>query len=141
MNIFTHILQTWTNLRTNVMRASLSILWLVIGVFSVTVMVSVAEWLQQSILWEIENSTTNTITVIAWKSYNPFAPQRATEIPWFTDTDIAFFNESMWFVTNTTPIAELFETVSIKGVKVDDVRIVAWSKEYMGKKDSMLFFY
>ncbi len=113
------------------MRAFLSILWLVIWVFSVTVMISVGEWLKSQVLWEFENATTNTITVIAWKSFNPFEPQRQTEIPWFTESDIAFFADSMWFISNITPIAELFESVTIKGEKVDDVRIVAWSKEYM----------
>ena len=78
------------------MRAFLSILWLVIWVFSVTVMISVGEWLKSQVLWEFENATTNTITVIAWKSFNPFEPQRQTEIPWFTESDIAFFADSIY---------------------------------------------
>lgn len=130
MWILAHVVQAWQNLRANKMRAFLSILWLVIWVFSVTVMVSVGEWLQKQVLWEFSEATKNTITIIAWKSYNPFDPQRATEIPGFTDTDIAFFKESMWFITNITPITELFETVSVRGEPVN-VRIIAWSKDYM----------
>lgn len=125
-----HLLQSLQNLRGNKMRAFLSILWLVIGVLSVTVMVSVGEWLQSQVLGEFDEATTNTITIIAWKSFNPFAPQRSAELPWFTDNDIAFFKNSMWFVTNVTPISELTEEVSIRG-EVVDIRIVAWSKAYM----------
>lgn len=131
MSFLQHILQALQNVRSNKMRAFLSILWLVIWVFSVTVMFSVGEWLKSQVLWEFESSTTKTITVIAWKSFNPFEPQRKTEIPWFTDSDIAFFIDSMGFIKNVTPIAELFESVTIKWEKVNDIRIVAWSKEYM----------
>lgn len=112
------------------MRAFLSILWLVIWVFSVTVMVSVWEWLKNQVLWEFSDATKNTITLIAWKSYNPFEPQRKTEIPWFTDSDIDFFTSSMWFIKETTPIAELFESVKIKWEDVS-ARIVAWDEKYI----------
>lgn len=130
MWLLQHILQSWRNLYSNKMRSFLSILWLVIWVFSVTVMVSVWEWLQSQILWEFEDATTNTITVIAWKTFNPFEPQRATEIPWFTDSDINFFIESMWFIKKVTPIAELTEDVVIKWEKVS-IRTIAGSKEYI----------
>ncbi len=130
MSIFQQILQAWRNLHSNKVRSFLSILWLVIWVFSVTVMVSVWEWLQSSILWEFSDATKNTITVIAWKSYNPFEPQRTAEIPGFTDTDIEFFRESMWFVNKITPIAELSEKVLYKWENLD-LRILAGSKEYM----------
>lgn len=130
MSLLEHFIQSWKNLLANKMRAFLSILWLVIGVFSVTVMVSVGEWLQNQVLGEFNEATTNTITVIAGKSFNPFETQRSAELPGFTQNDIAFFYESMWFVTNITPIAELFEPVSIRGQKID-IRTIAGSKEYM----------
>lgn len=130
MSILQHILQSWRNLYSNKMRSFLSILWLVIWVFSVTVMVSVGEWLQKQILWEFEDATTNTITIIAWKSFNPFETQRNAEIPWFTESDIKFFKESMWFIKKVTPMAELTESVLIKWEKVT-IRTIAWSKEYM----------
>jgi hypothetical protein len=44
-------------------------------------MVSVGEGLQHMVLGEFEDATTNTITVIAGKSFNPFAPQRSSELP------------------------------------------------------------
>lgn len=93
-------------------------------------MVSVWEWLQSQILWEFNSSTINTITVIAGPSYNPFAPQRSAELPGFTNSDIAFLKNSMWFVTNITPISELTEDVYIKWEKVT-IRTIAGSKEYM----------
>lgn len=130
MSLFQQILQAWRNLRSNTMRAFLSILWLVIWVFSITVMVSVGEWLQNQVLSEFENATTNTITIIAWKTFNPFETQRNSEIQWFTDSDISFFRESMWFIKNITPIAELTDPVIIKWEKVN-IRTIAWSKEYM----------
>lgn len=130
MSLFQQILQAWRNLRSNTMRAFLSILWLVIWVFSITVMVSVWEWLQNQVLSEFENATTNTITIIAWKTFNPFETQRNSEIQWFTDSDISFFRESMWFIKNITPIAELTDPVIIKWEKVN-IRTIAWSKEYM----------
>lgn len=131
MSFFQQIIQAWRNLRSRKMRSFLSILWLVIWVFSVTVMVSVWEGLQQNILWEFEDSTTNTITIIAWKSFNPFETQRNAEIPWFTESDIAFFKNSMWFIKKITPMAELTEDVIIKWEKVTDTRTIAGSKEYM----------
>jgi putative ABC transport system permease protein len=130
MSFFDHLMQAWQNLRSNKMRAFLSILWLVIGVVSVTVMVSVGEWLQDQVLWEFEDATTNSITVIAWQSFNPFATQRSAELPWFTDSDVAFFGSSMDFVKNVTPISELTEKMTIRGEETD-VRVVAWSKAYM----------
>lgn len=130
MSLFQHIIQSWRNLHSRAMRSFLSILWLVIWVFSVTVMVSVWEWLQSQILWEFQAAATNTITIIAWPSFNPFAPQRSAELPGFTTSDINFFKQSMWFITKITPIAELTESVIIKWEKVD-VRIAAWDKEYM----------
>lgn len=130
MSIFQHILWAWQNIRTNKMRAFLSILWLVIWVFSVTVMVSVWEWLKEQVLWEFDDATTNTITVIAWKSFNPFDTKRSAEIPWFTESDIKFFDDSMWFITNITPVAELNEEVIVKWEKVD-IRTIAWDKAYM----------
>ena len=131
MWLLQQIMQSWRNLRSNKMRSFLSILWLVIWVFSVTVMVSVGEWLQENILWEFEDANTNTITIVAWKSFNPFETQRNAEIPWFTESDIAFFKESMWFIRKITPMAELTESVIIKWEKVSNNRIIAGSKEYM----------
>lgn len=131
MSLLQHIIQSWQNLKSNKMRAFLSILWLVIWVFSVTVMISVWEWLQAQVLWEFSEATKNTITIIAWKSFNPFEPQRTSEIAWFSDTDIAFFESSMWFIKKITPIAELTEKVSIKWQEVSDIRIIAGSKEYI----------
>ena len=125
-----HIIQARQNLRWNKMRAFLSILGLVIWVVSVTVMVSVWEWLQDQVLGEFEDATTNTITIIAWKSFNPFETQRSAELPWFSDSDIAFFQSSMWFVKNVTPISELTESMVFKWETVD-IRIIAGSKTYM----------
>lgn len=130
MWLFQQIIQAYRNLHSNKMRSFLSILWLVIWVFSVTVMVSVWEWLQAQILWEFNDSTKNTITVVAWKSFNPFETQRNADIPWFTDTDIAFLKESMWFVSKITPIAELTEDIIYKWEKLE-MRTIAGSKEYM----------
>lgn len=130
MSLLQHILQSWRNLHSNKMRSFLSILWLVIWVFSVTVMVSVWEWLKDSVLWEFKDAAKNTITVIAWKSYNPFAPQRSTDLPWFTESDMHFFQDSMWFIKDIIPIAELSEDVYVKWEKVE-MRIVAWNKEYI----------
>jgi len=130
MSFLQQIIQSWRNLYSNKMRSFLSILWLVIWVFSVTVMVSVWEWLKTQVLWEFEESTTNTITIIAWKSFNPFDTKRNSEIPGFTDSDMAFFRESLWFITKITPMAELTEDVIIKWEKVE-IRTIAWSKEYI----------
>ena len=118
------------NLRINPMRTFLSILGLVIGVLSVTVMFSVGEWLQNQILAEMEDVTTNTITVVAGNNFNPFAPTRSAELPGFTDTDIAFFEEAMGFVTKTTPVAELSEPVYVQGEQVD-VRVAAGDQDYI----------
>jgi putative ABC transport system permease protein len=94
-------------------------------------MVSVWEWLKSQVLWEFNEATKNTITIIAWKSFNPFEAQRASEISWFSDTDIVFFTDSMWFIRKITPIAELTEDMSIRWENVTDIRVIAWSKEYM----------
>lgn len=67
MSFLDHILQALQNLRGNKTRAFLSILGLVIGVVSVTVMVSVGEGLQSQVLGEFEDATTNYIMVIAGK--------------------------------------------------------------------------
>lgn len=130
MNIFAHTRQAWQNLRSNKMRSFLSVLWLVIGVFSVTVMVSVGEWLQSQILWEFSEASQNTITIIAGKIANPFEVQRSAEIRGFTDTDVAFFKEAMPFITNITPLTELTEEVTIRWEPVN-VRIIAGNKDYM----------
>jgi len=131
MSFFNYIRNALQDLRINPMRTFLSILWLVIGVLSITVMVSLGEWLQEQILWEMDDIATNTITAIAWSTFNPFAPQRSTELPGFTDSDIVFFRESMWFVTKITPVAELFEpNISVKWEKVE-VRVAAWDKDYI----------
>lgn len=130
MSFLQHILQALRNLRSNKMRAFLSILWLVIWVFSVTVLFSVWEWLQSQILWEFQDAATNTITVVAWKSFNPFDTKRSAELPWFTESDINFFITSMWFIQKITPIAELSEDVYVKWEKVE-VRVIAWNKEYI----------
>jgi len=131
MSIFGYIRQAIQDLRINPMRAFLSILWLVIGVLSVTVMVSLWEWLKDQVLWEMEGVATNTVTVVAWTSFNPFAPSRSADIPGFTDSDIVFFRDAMWFVTKVTPVTELYDSeVMVKGKQVE-VRIVAGDKEYI----------
>ncbi len=130
MSFLDHILQALQNLRGNKTRAFLSILGLVIGVVSVTVMVSVGEGLQSQVLGEFEDATTNYIMVIAGKWFNPFAPKRSADLPWFTDSDVAFFQSSMWFVKRVTPISELTEPMIIRWEQTD-VRTFAWSKAYM----------
>lgn len=113
------------------MRTFLSILGLVIGVLSVTVMFWIGEWVKTEVLWQVENISKNTFTIIAWATYNPFVPTQSTDMPWFTDTDIAYFKESMGFITNIAPINEITNPVYVKGEQVD-VRIVAWDKKYIG---------
>lgn len=93
-------------------------------------MVSLWEGLQREVLGEFEDATTNTITVVAGRSFNPFAPSRSDELPGFTDSDIAFFAESMGFVTEVTPVAEIDEDVAIQGQQVDS-RIIAGSQAYL----------
>lgn len=130
MSIFTHILQARSNLSSHPMRAFLSILGLVIGVVSVTVMVSLWQWLEEQVLWEFDEASKNTISLIPGTSFNPFEPNRTTELPWFTEADVAFFKESMWFIQGITPVSELTEPVRVQWTEVN-VRTIAWSKEYM----------
>jgi len=51
---------------------------------------------------------------IAGTEFNPFQTQRSDDLPGFTDSDIAFFGESMGFVTKITPMTELMEQVQYR---------------------------
>lgn len=130
MFIIENIIQSIQALMSNKIRAFLSVLWLVIWVFSVTVMVSVWEWLKEEVLWEFSEEVKKTITIVAWDTFNPFETKRNADLPWFSESDINFFYESMWFIEKITPISELSEEVKIKWQKVT-MRVLAWSKEYV----------
>lgn len=128
---FIYVRQALQDLRINPMRTFLSILGLVIGVVSVTVMFGVGEGLKDQVLGQFSDISTNTITVVAWSSFNPFVSTRSQELLWFTETDIVFFKESMWFIKDITPVAELDDPVYVKGEKIEDVRVAAGDKKYV----------
>ncbi len=130
MSHFIYVRQALKDLRINPMRTILSLLGLMIWVLSVTVMFGVGEWLKNQILGQLENISTNTFTIVAGATYNPFLPTQISTIRWFTDTDIAFFKESMWFVVDIAPITEIIEPVYVKWEKVE-ARIVAGDKKYI----------
>ncbi len=68
MDIKEHIINAKTDLSRNKLRTWLSMLWIIIGVFSVVVMLAIGNWTQKSIVDKIESLWTNLLTISPWWS-------------------------------------------------------------------------
>lgn len=119
MLLVDHILQAIRTLSANKLRSFLSILGLVIGVLSITVMVSLVEWLQNQIASELNDISRNTITLIAGQNFNPFNPQRSQEFPGFTDAEISYLKQAMPFVNEIEAWSSISEPVTYRGLNVN----------------------
>lgn len=68
MDIKEHIINAKTDLSRNKLRTWLSMLWIIIWVFSVVVMLAIGNWTQKSIVDKIESLWTNLLTISPWWS-------------------------------------------------------------------------
>lgn len=66
MSIRDYIKNAASSLKSNKLRSGLSSLWIIIGIFSVVVLIAVGQWAQQSILSNVEALGTNLLTVTPW---------------------------------------------------------------------------
>lgn len=68
MDIKEHIINAKTDLSRNKLRTWLSMLWIIIWVFSVVVMLAIGNWTQKSIVDKIESLWTNLLTISPWSN-------------------------------------------------------------------------
>lgn len=66
LNILENILNSLESIRSNKLRSALSMLWIIIWVWSVIILTAIWNWSQQSIKNQIEELWTNTLTISAW---------------------------------------------------------------------------
>lgn len=69
MDIKEHIINAKIDLSRNKLRTWLSMLWIIIGVFSVVVMLAIGNWTKKAIVNQIEWLWTNLLTISPWWSY------------------------------------------------------------------------
>ena len=64
--IIENIINSIESIRANKLRASLSMLWIIIWVCSVIILTAIWNWSQQSILEKIDEMWTNVLTISSW---------------------------------------------------------------------------
>lgn len=111
MTLRQHFENAITDLSRNKLRTGLSMLWIIIGVFSVIVMLSVWNWATQEIVWQVNSMWTNMISITP--GWSIFSVAR-----WGSWWDTAKIND---------------QTVSFLKTNVSNIALIApvlqWSKQ------------
>lgn len=104
LSIFENIINSLESIKSNKLRSSLSMLWIIIWVASVIILTAIWNWSQQSIVSKIEELWTNILTISAWWRW-------WVNDKWFSKD---FLNEKLvtFLKENTTNIKSILPVIS-----------------------------
>lgn len=138
MTLRQHFANAITDLSRNKLRTGLSMLGIIIWVFSVIVMLSVWNWATEEIVWEINSMWTNIITIMPGSSFISAANGSRWDYAKLDEKTISFLKTNISNVAGIAPILEWYKTISYGDITLWNAWIVWTTPEYFEIRTSKI---
>lgn len=138
MTLRQHFANAITDLSRNKLRTGLSMLGIIIWVFSVIVLLSVWNWATEEIVWEINSMWTNIITIMPGSSFISAANGSRWAYAKLDDKTMSFLKTNVSNIAWMAPILEWSKLVSYWETTLSNAWIVWATPEYFVIRTSKL---
>ncbi len=138
MTLRQHFANAITDLSRNKLRTGLSMLGIIIWVFSVIVLLSVWNWATEEIVWEINSMWTNIITIMPGSSFISAANGSRWAYAKLDDKTMSFLKTNVSNIAWMAPILEWSKLVSYWETTLSNAWIVWTTPEYFVIRTSKL---
>ena len=138
MTLRQHFANAITDLSRNKLRTGLSMLGIIIWVFSVIVMLSVWNWATEEIVWEINSMWTNIISIMPGSSFISAANGSRWDYAKLDEQTISFLETNISNIAWIAPILDWSKLVSYGETTLSNVWIVWTTPEYFEIRTSEL---
>lgn len=138
MTLRQHFQNAITDLSRNKLRTGLSMLWIIIWVFSVIVLLSFWNWATEAIVWEINSMWTNIISIMPGSSFISAANGSRWAYAKLDDKTMSFLKTNVSNIAWMAPILEWSKLVSYWETTLSNAWIVWTTPEYFVIRTSKL---
>ena len=138
MTLRQHFANAITDLSRNKLRTGLSMLGIIIWVFSVIVMLSVWNWATEEIVWEINSMWTNIISIMPGSSFISAANGSRWDYAKLDEKTISFLETNISNIAWIAPILNWSKLVSYWETTLSNAWIVWTTPEYFEIRTSEL---
>ena len=138
MTLRQHFANAITDLSRNKLRTGLSMLGIIIWVFSVIVLLSVWNWATEEIVWEINSMWTNIISIMPGSSFISAANGSRWAYAKLDDKTMSFLKTNVSNIAWMAPILEWSKLVSYWETTLSNAWIVWTTPEYFVIRTSKL---
>ena len=138
MTLRQHFANAITDLSRNKLRTGLSMLWIIIWVFSVIVMLSVWNGATEEIVWEINSMWTNIISIMPGSSFISAANGSRWDYAKLDEKTISFLETNISNIVWIAPILEWHKTISYGDITLGNAWIVWTTPEYFEIRTSKI---
>ena len=138
MTLRQHFANAITDLSRNKLRTGLSMLGIIIWVFSVIVLLSVWNWATEEIVWEINSMWTNIISIMPGSSFISAANGSRWAYAKLDDKTMSFLKTNVSNIAWMAPILEWSKLVSYWETTLSNAWIVWTTPEYFAIRTSKL---
>ena len=138
MTLRQHFANAITDLSRNKLRTGLSMLGIIIWVFSVIVLLSVWNWATEEIVWEINSMWTNIISIMPGSSFISAANGSRWAYAKLDDKTISFLETNVSNIAWMAPLLDWSKLVSYWDTTLSNVWIVWTTPEYFVIRTSKL---
>ncbi len=138
MTLRQHFQNAITDLSRNKLRTGLSMLGIIIWVFSVIVLLSFWNWATEAIIWEINSMWTNIISIMPGSSFISAANGSRWAYAKLDDKTISFLETNVSNIAWMAPLLDWSKLVSYWETTLSNVWIVWTTPEYFVIRTSKL---
>ena len=138
MTLRQHFANAITDLSRNKLRTGLSMLGIIIWVFSVIVMLSVWNWATEEIVWEINSMWTNIISIMPGSSFISAANGSRWDYAKLDEKTISFLEINISNIAGIAPILEWHKTISYGDINLGNAWLVWTTPEYFQIRTSKI---
>ena len=138
MTLRQHFANAITDLSRNKLRTGLSMLGIIIWVFSVIVLLSFWNWATEAIVWEINSMWTNIISIMPGSSFISAANWSRWAYAKLDDKTISFLETNVSNIAWIAPLLDWSKLVSYWETTLSNVWIVWTTPEYFVIRTSKL---
>ena len=138
MTLRQHFANAITDLSRNKLRTGLSMLGIIIWVFSVIILLSVWNWATEEIVWEINSMWTNIISIMPGSSFISAANGSRWAYAKLDDKTMSFLKTNVSNIAWMAPILEWSKLVSYWETTLSNAWIVWTTPEYFVIRTSKL---
>lgn len=138
MTLRQHFANAITDLSRNKLRTGLSMLGIIIWVFSVIVLLSVWNWATEEIVWEINSMWTNIISIMPGSSFISAANGSRWDYAKLDEKTISFLETNISNIVWIAPILEWYKTISYGDISLGNAWIVWTTPEYFKIRTSKI---